>query len=126
MSTPAFNSVAWFEIGTDRPAEVERFYGELFDWTFRVDEGGELTYHEVTTPGADAPSGGVFPSGGRFPDYAVLYVVVKDVAATVARAEELGGKVIVPPTTAGSGLVFAQLHDSAGHHFGVFSPPPVD
>ncbi|WP_019631178.1 VOC family protein [Actinomadura atramentaria] len=123
MSAPAYNSVAWFEIGTDRPAETRRFFGELFDWTFAVGEDGELAYQEITAPGATAPSGGIFPSGGKFPDYAVFYVLVRDVAETVARAEELGGKVIVPRTETERGLVFAHLADAAGHHFGVFTPP---
>ncbi|MQY08258.1 VOC family protein [Actinomadura macrotermitis] len=125
MSAPAYNSVAWFEIGTDRPEDVKRFYGELFDWTFTAPPGDAPAYEEITAPGAEQPSGGVFPSGGAFPDYAIFYVVVQDVAATVARAEELGGKVVVPVTTTANGLVFAQLTDSADHHFGVFTPPPV-
>ncbi|POM22756.1 Glyoxalase-like domain protein [Actinomadura rubteroloni] len=125
MSATAYNSVAWFEIGTDRPAEVRKFFGELFDWTFAIGPEGEMSYQEITAPGADAPSGGIFPNGGASPDYAVFYVVVQDVAATVARAQELGGKVIVPRTEAGNGLVFAHLADSAGHHFGVFTPPAV-
>ena len=29
MSVPAFNSVAWFEVGTDQPEKVKEFYGEL-------------------------------------------------------------------------------------------------
>ncbi|MBW8484819.1 VOC family protein [Actinomadura parmotrematis] len=125
MATVPYNSVGWFEIGTDRPEETKRFYGELFDWTFSIGADGEPAYSEITAPGASEVSGGVFASGGAFPDYAIFYVVVEDVAASVARAEALGGKVIVPPTTAEGGLVFAQLHDSAGHHFGVFTPPAV-
>jgi hypothetical protein len=61
---------------------------------------------------------------GRFPDYATFYVVVEDVAATLAKAESLGGKVLVPLTTSPGGLVFAQLSDSAGNRFGVFTPAP--
>ncbi|MFC4912678.1 VOC family protein [Actinomadura gamaensis] len=123
MTDIAYNSVAWFEIGTEQVADTRRFYGELFDWTFNLDEDGTLKYHEVTAPGADRPSGGILQSDGHFPDYAIFYVVVRDVAETVGRAESLGGKVIVPPTTNDAGLTFAQLQDSAGHHFGVFSPP---
>ena len=120
MSAFPYNSVQWFEIGTDRPEDVKRFYGELFGWTFAGGDGAE--YSEITAPGADRPSGGVFPSQGRFPNYAVFYVAVEDVAATVARAETLGAKIVVPVTTAPDGLVFAQLRDDGGNHFGVFTP----
>ncbi|MCP2335732.1 VOC family protein [Actinomadura rupiterrae] len=123
MTDIAYNSVAWFEIGTGKADETRRFYGELFDWTFNITEGGTLKYDEVTTPGADRPSGGIMESDGHFPDYAIFYVVVRDVTETVSQAEALGGKVIVPATTTEAGLTFAQLQDSAGHHFGVFSPP---
>ncbi|MEH0532987.1 hypothetical protein QBA75_41015 [Streptomyces stelliscabiei] len=34
MTVPAFNSVAWFEFGTDQPEKVKEFYGELFDWQY--------------------------------------------------------------------------------------------
>jgi hypothetical protein len=33
--------------------------------------------------------------------------------------------VLVPPTTSKNGLVFADLHDPVGNHFGVFTPPPA-
>jgi predicted enzyme related to lactoylglutathione lyase len=124
MSTYQYNSVAWFEVGTDQPEDAKRFYGELFDWSFSGADGGETQYYEATAPGADRPSGGVFDSKGRFPGYAVFYVVVEDVAATVAKAETLGGKVVLPPTTTPDGLVFAQLHDATGNRFGVFTPAP--
>jgi uncharacterized protein len=114
------NAVEWFEIGTDKPDEVRTFYGELFGWTFSDGPG----YSEITTPGADHPSGGVSDSGGRFPNYAIFYVTVADVPATLARAESLGAKTVVPTTTTPDGLVFAQLRDSTGNHFGIFTPPP--
>src|ERR671914_820053 len=99
MSEPAYNSVAWFEIGADDPDAIERFYGELF--------------------------GCVMSTGGRFPNYAAFYVVVEDVAATVAKAERLGAKALLPPTTAPDGLVFAQLHDPSGNQIGLFTPAPT-
>jgi uncharacterized protein len=119
MGAPQYNAVGWFELGTDRPEETRRFYGDLFGWTF----GGDGPYHEVTTPGADHPTGGVFDSQGKFPDYAIFYVTVEDVAAAVKKAEALGAKTIVPPTTTDGSLVFAQLRDVTGNLFGIFSPP---
>jgi predicted enzyme related to lactoylglutathione lyase len=123
MSTPQYNSVAWFEIGTARPDEARRFYGELFDWTFGDGDGADRPYYEVTAPGAERPSGGVYDSKGGFPDYATFYIVVEDVAATLAKAEALGGTVLVPATTSPNGLIFAQLRDHSGNRFGVFTPP---
>ncbi|MEH0416842.1 VOC family protein [Streptomyces sp. B21-083] len=124
MPAPALNSVAWFEIGTDQPEGVKQFYGQLFDWSFQLNTNTPgVNYHAVVTPGAQQPTGGVWESEGNFPDYAVFYVLVQDVAATVERAEELGGKVLMAPTTDAAGLTFARLEDSTGHNFGVFSAP---
>lgn len=118
MKAKRYNAVEWFEVATDKPDDARRFYGQLFGWTFDGDR-----YSEVTTPGSDGSSGGIFDTQGEFPGYAIFYVTVEDVAATLAKAESLGAKTLVPATTAPDGLVFAQLQDSTGNHFGIFSPP---
>ncbi|MFJ4201254.1 hypothetical protein ACIP2Y_16705 [Streptomyces sviceus] len=60
-------------------------------------------------PGALQPAGGVWESEGGFPNYAIFYVVVQDVAVTVERAEKLGAQVLMAPV---SGL---HLRPAAGH-----------
>jgi predicted enzyme related to lactoylglutathione lyase len=124
MTGPAFNSVAWFEFGTGQPDRVKEFYGELFDWKYvlNTDTPG-VTYHAVMPPGAQRPAGGVWESDGGFPDYAIFYVLVQDVAATVEHAEALGAEVLMAPVSDSAGLTFARLQDTAGNHFGVFSVP---
>jgi len=88
-----------------------------------ADEAAEMDYRIVTT-GAEHPvKGGIFATGGRLPNYAVFCVVVDDVRATVAHAEELGGKVLVAPVDTPTGLVAAHLLDPSGNHFGIYSPP---
>lgn len=125
MTVPAFNSVAWFEFGTDQPEKVKEFHGELFDWQYALNTNTPgVTYHSVMTPGAGQPTGGVWESeGGGFPNYAIFYVLVQDVAATVKRGQELGAKVLMEPVSDSAGLTFARLEDTAGNHFGIFSVP---
>ncbi|MEU1938155.1 VOC family protein [Streptomyces coeruleorubidus] len=124
MTIPAFNSVAWFEFGTDQPEKVKEFYGELFDWKYVPNTNTPgVTYHSVMTPGAPQPTGGVWESEGAFPDYAVFYVRVQDVAETVERGRGLGAKVLMEPASDSAGFTFARLRDTAGNHFGVFSVP---
>jgi uncharacterized protein len=122
--SPMTNGIAWFEIGTDDPAGILRFYGELFGWTFAEDADGGLPYQIVTTPAEQSIKGGVFSTSGRIPNYAVFCVLVDDVADTVRRAEATGGKVLVPATRTADGLTFAHLLDPSGSQFGVFTPPP--
>jgi predicted enzyme related to lactoylglutathione lyase len=49
---------------------------------------------------------------------------VADVAATAARAGELGGKAVVAPMTLEDGMVVAYLTDPNGSMFALFSPKP--
>jgi uncharacterized protein len=123
MSTMV-NGIGWFEIGTDDPGAAERFYGELFGWTFADDPDSNMPYRIVTTPAEGSIGGGVFGTGGALPGYAIFYVVVSDVARACRQAEAAGGKVLVPAATNDVGLTFAHLADPAGNHFGVFTPPP--
>ena len=125
MNAPAYNTVAWFQVGTTDAEQAKQFYSDLFGWRYALDPNSEGKYHLVSYPGADTPSGGIFDTGGEFPDHAIFMVVVPDVAAVCAQVERLGGKVLVPPATSKDGLVFADLHDPAGNHFGVFTPPPA-
>src|SRR5262249_59258398 len=107
-------------IGTPDVGAAQAFYGSLFGWSFAPDGG----YTLITAPGAAGPSGGIFDTGGTIPPYAVFVVQVDDVAATAARAEELGGKVVVAPNTLEDGMVVAYLTDRGGSLFALFSPKP--
>lgn len=117
--------VAWFEIGTDDPAGARSFYGDLFGWTFTT----EGPYSVITTGPGHPLQGGIQDTTAPLPPatprtYAVACVQVDDVAATCTRAEELGGKVVVPATTVPTGLIYAHVTDPKGNHIGLFSPPP--
>ena len=123
MSGFTTNAVGWFEIGTDDPKAVHDFYTDMFGWDF-VDSS-MAGYRMVTTAGTDSLPGGVMDTGGQTSNYATFYVVVDDVAAACAKAEQIGGKTLVPPTTVSGGLVFAQLVDPSGNRIGVLTPPPA-
>lgn len=116
-------TVNWFQIDTDNPKGAERFYGELFNWTFAADPSSGESYQLASPAAGGAPQGGVFATGGESPNRATFFVIVSDVAATAEQTERLGGKVATPPVTTPNGLTFAHLLDPSGNHFGVYSPP---
>jgi len=122
MTAPAYNTVAWFQIGTDEPQAAQEFYGGLFGWTFAPDPDSD-GYELISNPGSERPSGGIMRTDGGAENYATFVVLVQDVAAVCARAEQLGGKVLHPPVTTPDGLVFADLLDRSGSRFSVFTPP---
>jgi predicted enzyme related to lactoylglutathione lyase len=124
MDAPPYDTVSWFQIGTDDSEGARRFYGDLFGWKFTLDPDGD-GYDLINSPGAEAPSGGIAHGDGPADNHATFLVVVRDVQVACEQAERLGGKVALGPTSAGSGLVFAYLDDPSGNRFGVFTPPPI-
>jgi len=122
-TTTSSNPVTWFEIATSNPDIVAQFYGDLFGWTFTDDQTAGSDYRMIDTGTESGIKGGLADTKGNLPNHALFYVEVPDVAATCAHAEILGGKVLLPATDAGNGLVFAYLLDAVGNHIGVFTPP---
>ena len=119
------NGNAWFQIGTADRATSERFYGDVFGWSFTDDDSTSpdgRPYRLVTTGPGEPPSGGIDGLAGE-PGYAVFMLIVPDTADAIRRAEQAGGKVVVPLTTSPNGLTWAQLLDPDGNRFGVFTPP---
>ncbi|MFE3100708.1 VOC family protein [Nocardia tengchongensis] len=126
MTTPPFDTVAWFQIGSDQPDSVKAFYRELFGWNFAADPDEDGGYDLITYPGNEMPVGGVAHVGDASDNHAIFYVLVQDVPAVLSAAERQGGKVDQQPVTAKNGLVFAKILDTSGNAFGVFSPPPAN
>ena len=110
------NQVDYFEIGSPDAAAIIKFYGELFGWDIAA-EPSEQGYHAV-----NKTAGGIWDTskmGGA--KYAIFYAHVDDVKASVATAESLGAKVLIP-FTSGGGIEFAHLEDPQGNRFGVWRP----
>ena len=83
-----------------------------------------MDYRNITASGADAPMGGVANTGGQMPNHGVFYILVADVEATCAVAEQIGGSVVAKFLEPGPGAPrFAYLRDPSGNQFGVFTPP---
>jgi predicted enzyme related to lactoylglutathione lyase len=118
----AINGIGWIEISAADPDAAQRFYSGVFGWTF-TPGGGEPDYRQLTTTAGEGPSGGLSNPGDAGPNFAIFCVKVADVPQALARAEELGGKALMPPITTPDGLVFAHLTDPGGNRFGIYSEP---
>jgi len=112
--------VTWFEIGA-QDVDVQRsFYGELFGW---ATDGGDnpIRYESFASlKEGDGIAGALWPSPLDGAPYATFCVQVEDVAATLARAEQLGAKVLHGPV-AGPQVEFAYLADPEGNRIALFS-----
>jgi predicted enzyme related to lactoylglutathione lyase len=114
--------VAFFEILSPDHERAQAFYRELFDWEIAADPqmGG---YGLVDTgAGADAIGGAVGPSAEPGEAGVKVYVRVDDLDAYLGRAEELGGKRLVPPTNLpGDYGRFAIFTDPDGNQVGLWA-----
>ena len=110
------NEVDYFEIGSAEPAKSKAFYGGLFDWNIG-DPEGPAQYGMV-----DEDRGGMWDTtamGGSH--WAIFYVHVDDVPATIEKAQALGASVAIPLVDNGR-IEFAHLIDPLGNRFGVWRP----
>jgi hypothetical protein len=120
---PLAGSIGWFEVGTPDPAGAQEFYGGLFGWVFAQDDTG-IPYHQARTGEGHPIKGGIADTEGQYPSYAVFCVVVEDVAATLERAVQLGGEVVMGPMALPTGIVVGYLRDRDANLLAVYSPVP--
>lgn len=114
--------VLWFEVmGTNGDA-LRRFYSALFNWTFKVD--GPMQYGVASTGDERGIPGGVGHAGEGYSPYGTtFYVETPSVAASLAAAEQLGGKTLMPPTVVGGDMTIGLFTDPEGHVIGLLEAP---
>ena len=117
MSQP----VMQFQIISKSPEETARFYGSLFGW--KIDADNPMGYRRIDTGSAEGIHGGIWPAPPQASNFVQLFMAVDDVAAAVAKAVELGAKVLIPPTKLPEGDEMAVLHDPQGMSFAVWRRP---
>jgi uncharacterized protein len=103
-------------LGIDAPS-LHRFYAELFGWKITLNPVG-YGYIPVAPVLPVMLTGGVGSSPQRQP-LVIFYVKVADPAATLKRAESLGGKIVMPPVEVPGGITFARFADPEGNVIGI-------
>ena len=103
------------EIRSADPDATRAFFSELFGWTYS--DGAFPGYSFVDTGGDGAIPTAIGPLQGGA-DAVLFFVGVEDVPATLAKAEQLGGKTIQPAQEV-PGVTFGVFADAQGHIVGV-------
>jgi uncharacterized protein len=110
------DKVIHFEVvGPDGPA-LQRFYHDLFGWTFDTSNPGGYGM------ASDAEAGiwvgvGATQDGG--PGHVTGYISVGDIDATLATATRLGGSVVMPKFSPDGSAHLALFSDPQGHVIGL-------
>lgn len=116
------NSYCWADLTTgDRPG-AKKFYEALFGWKIIPGKDkDESTYLHIIS--GEKGIGGIQPDMMRkpgVPPHWLPYFLVADVDAVAAKAKDLGGTALVPPTIVGESLRIAVLADAQGAVFALF------
>jgi uncharacterized protein len=91
------NGLCYWEIPSINVAKSSAFYAKLFGWKM-TPSGKDYVMFEVK-----GGLGGGIQKVKKTPGQGVMvYVEVKDIPATLARVEKLGGKVLKPKTEIGN------------------------
>jgi hypothetical protein len=109
--------VVLFEVRGRDAARLRSFYAELFNWQIDVD--ATLGVARVQ-PGVGPPEngiGGVILQGDT-PGLS-LYVQVRDLRASLEKAERLGGKKVLDPVDLPAGPTIARIQDPEGNFIGL-------
>jgi predicted enzyme related to lactoylglutathione lyase len=117
-------ALSWNELNTRDTEGAKAFYGTLFGWDFEDNDMGEMgTYTSLKL--GDGPVGGMLDMAGRgvpeeVPAHWQVYFAVEDTDATVEKAKQGGGSVMVEPIDIPAGR-FAILTDPHGASFAVIA-----
>jgi uncharacterized protein len=103
------------EIRSADPDATRAFFAELFGWTYT--DGAFPGYTFVDTGVDGALPTAISPLQGD-EDAVLFFVGVADVAATLAHAEQLGGRTVQEMQSV-PGVSFGVLADKQGHLIGV-------
>jgi predicted enzyme related to lactoylglutathione lyase len=117
-------AISWNELNTRDLAGAKSFYGALFDWGFEdieMEDAGTYTSFKL----GDRMVGGILDLNERgvpdeVPPHWQVYFAVEDTDATIDKAKQNGGGVMLEPVDVPAGR-FAILADPQGASFGVIA-----
>ncbi len=120
---PKAGEVCWHELLTDDLEGACAFYSKIFGWTKgQAMDMGEMGTYQIINRG-EGGIGGFMKRPPMVPvNYWLYYVTVTDLDATLARATEAGGTVIVPPMPIPGGSRIAQFLDPQGATLAILGP----
>jgi predicted enzyme related to lactoylglutathione lyase len=111
----------WLDLATPNLEVAKSFYRQVFGWDF-VDTGADFGhYHFAQSQGRNtAGIGPIWPPDSPQPSAWTIYFASDDAAADCERVKQLGGQLMVEPTTIADSGVMAICADPTGPVFGLW------
>ncbi len=122
-------SVGWLDLTVEDAAAVKEFYEEVVGWS---SSGVEMNGYEdfvMSTPGGQAPVGGVCHARGPnsdIPPFWIVYFMVEDLDTSVAAVVSGGGAIVSGPRSMGATGRYCIIRDPAGAYAGLFQSLKTD
>lgn len=119
---PQSGTFCWNELATKDSGAAKNFYTGLLGWQLKESTAAGMVYNEIVVGGSHI--GGIYQMTEEFgdaPSHWMAYVAVDDVDAKAKLAEELGGKVCVPPTDIPNTGRFCVITDPTGATFSLIT-----
>jgi predicted enzyme related to lactoylglutathione lyase len=118
MTNPNTGRFVWHELVTSDAAVAAKFYTGLFGWSVKENAMPTGGTYQMFSQG-DVMVGGAMTAPRGVPSGWLVYIGVDDVDASAKKIGELGGRIMVPPTTVPDMLRFACGMDPQGAAFGI-------
>ena len=120
-SGPQAGAFAWHELMTPNPDAARPYYTDLTGWRTSTMDMGEAGPYGLFHRGEDPVAGLVGLPSDDVPAHWVAYIGVADLDEAAARAENLGGRLLVQPTRFDepANVYFALAADPTGASFGL-------
>lgn len=119
---PKQGEFCWNQLMTPDLHKAKDFYRSLFGWELQSKKGKNIPYELITADGKQC-SGLMQMSpdeASKIPPHWLTYVYVDNIDDSVAKAQKLGAKVVVPATAVEDYGRVAVLQDTTGAHIGLW------
>ena len=110
------NPIIHVEVVGRNAKGLQKFFGDLFDWTIDTNYPGDYGIAEKAGGGGADFGAGPSPDGGS--GQVTFYVRVPSIDDTLARATSMGASVVMPKFAAGNATL-ALFADPEGHVIGL-------
>lgn len=115
--------IAWQDLTVNNADDIRDFYSKVTGWQTEAHSMGDYNDYDVIAPGSGEVVAGICHARGEnanIPAQWLIYITVEDVAASAAKCEELGGKILDGPRKMGK-FTFCVIQDPAGAIAGIIS-----
>ena len=123
--TPAIGSIGWLDLTVQDAGLIRDFYRAIVGWEAEGCDMGGFEDFVMTPPGGEAVAGICHARGEHadLPTSWLVYIVVADLGASLAKVSTKGGKIIARPRVTDGGR-FAVIRDPAGAVCALYQSTP--